>query len=365
MIQGSGTTNPPPATYPYNEPTNLTIEQNPSEDWAFSHWLLDYVTQQETGPITITVDENHTLLAVFVEKLPACKITFKTTDSQGQDIEGVTIRSTTQPAKQRSIFSYTNATGEAVTGLIYDGYYVFNLSRHGYDPVTEEVGLDPGERLEAVVVLEESGVELVLTVQDQVGVLLGNVTVASVVEPAGQDPVEGVTDQGGVVVFGGVKPGGYSFRLSGLWVREEVRPVSVRLGEVSQSYRVMVQRLCGLGLSVVDEQGKGIEGVRIESLVAPLGQVALAGVCDGELLFDGLVPGSYTIRFSKEGYAPIDRSVTLGAGSLNVPGQIVLVKPLLIIVSENLLLILALEAAVGVCAYFVLTKILSRPIRVR
>jgi len=246
--------------------------------------------------------------------------------------------------------------------MIYHGYYVFSLSKHGYDSITKEVNLDSGEKPEVIVSLREAAVNLSLTVQDSEGALLENVTVSSIVQPSGQAPIKGVTDQSGIVAFRDIKPGSYSFKLSSLWVKEEIKPISVNLGEASQLYKTTVQRLCGLRVCVVDEQGKRIEGVKVESLATPPGQVTLTGVCDGELLFNDLMPGSYAIRFSKEGYTPVNRSVTLGAGFLNDAKLVVLIKPLSTIISENLFPILSLVAMVGVSAYFVSIKIRSKPV---
>jgi hypothetical protein len=326
-----------------------------------SHWLLDNVAHYG-NVITVTLDKNHDLVTIFIEKPPECRITFQTTDTLARNIEGVTIRSTTQPEKQQAIELTTNATGKAVTGLIYHGSYVFNLTKYGYDSVTKEANLTAGEQRVVSITLNESTVNLSLTVQDQDGALLENVSVSSVVQPAGQLPIGGVTDESGMVVFRDIKPGGYSFKISGTWVQEELETVTMNLGEASQSYKVSVLRLCALKASVADEQGKTIDGVKVESLSAPLGQVPLVGVYNGDLLFNNLTPGSYTIRFSKDGYKPVERSVTLPAGYVHDVKLIVLTKTRSTILSENILPILALVAAIGVSAYFASIKIRSKPV---
>ena len=62
-----GTTNPAPGAYPYVAGRVVTITAYPSAGYRFDHWELDGVTIGSANPINITMDTNHTLLAVFAE----------------------------------------------------------------------------------------------------------------------------------------------------------------------------------------------------------------------------------------------------------------------------------------------------------
>ncbi|RLE88020.1 MAG: hypothetical protein DRN04_17555, partial [Thermoprotei archaeon] len=65
-VQGQGSTSPPPGTYSYVEGSEATVSASPAEGWKFSYWLLDGV--KKTGnPITVTMNKDHTLVAVFEE----------------------------------------------------------------------------------------------------------------------------------------------------------------------------------------------------------------------------------------------------------------------------------------------------------
>ncbi|RLE79688.1 MAG: hypothetical protein DRJ52_07930, partial [Thermoprotei archaeon] len=65
-VQGQGSTSPPPGTYSYVEGSEVTVSASPAEGWKFSYWLLDGV--KKTGnPITVTMNKDHTLVAVFEE----------------------------------------------------------------------------------------------------------------------------------------------------------------------------------------------------------------------------------------------------------------------------------------------------------
>jgi hypothetical protein len=61
-----GTTNPPPGTYTYEEGSTVTVQATPAKGYKFSYWLLDGETRTE-NPITITMDKDHTLVAVFTQ----------------------------------------------------------------------------------------------------------------------------------------------------------------------------------------------------------------------------------------------------------------------------------------------------------
>jgi hypothetical protein len=59
-----GTTNPLPGTYNYTVGSSLNVAAIPNPGYSFDHWLLDGEEKTE-NPITIIMDANHTLEAVY------------------------------------------------------------------------------------------------------------------------------------------------------------------------------------------------------------------------------------------------------------------------------------------------------------
>jgi uncharacterized repeat protein (TIGR02543 family) len=60
-----GTTEPSPSSYTYPAGTTVTVKAIPNSGYTFNHWELDGANVGPTNPITITMDSNHNLHAVF------------------------------------------------------------------------------------------------------------------------------------------------------------------------------------------------------------------------------------------------------------------------------------------------------------
>lgn len=59
-----GTTNPAPGTYSYTQGTSVSITAYPNSGYQFDHWILDGATRTD-NPITVVMNQNHTLTAYF------------------------------------------------------------------------------------------------------------------------------------------------------------------------------------------------------------------------------------------------------------------------------------------------------------
>jgi hypothetical protein len=68
-----GTTDPAPGTYAYTEGTIAQIVAYPRTGYIFNHWLLDGVSRQVDNPISVLMESNHTLTAVFITGPPVPK----------------------------------------------------------------------------------------------------------------------------------------------------------------------------------------------------------------------------------------------------------------------------------------------------
>ena len=77
IVEGQGTTDPAAGTHTYEEGTSVTITATAATGWEFSHWTGDATGTAHS--ITITMDENKTITAVF-----AIKTYTLTIDIEGQ-----------------------------------------------------------------------------------------------------------------------------------------------------------------------------------------------------------------------------------------------------------------------------------------
>jgi len=69
-VVGSGTTDPAPGSYMYDEDTLVEVDAIPDVDWMLDHWELDAVDVGDADPYEVTMDDDHTLTAVFTEIPP-------------------------------------------------------------------------------------------------------------------------------------------------------------------------------------------------------------------------------------------------------------------------------------------------------
>jgi len=60
-----GTTNPAPGEYQYPYGTVVSVQALPNAGWMLDHWELDTINVGSTNPYPVTMDQNHTIKAVF------------------------------------------------------------------------------------------------------------------------------------------------------------------------------------------------------------------------------------------------------------------------------------------------------------
>ena len=66
-VVGSGSTSPSVGNYSYDEGSSVSVSAYESFGWVFDYWLFDSVNGGSTNPYTVTMDDNHSLAAVFTE----------------------------------------------------------------------------------------------------------------------------------------------------------------------------------------------------------------------------------------------------------------------------------------------------------
>ena len=65
-----GTTNPAPGTYCYTANSTVQVTAIPDANYLFDHWELDGSNVSSANPYTVTMNQDHVLIAVFVVSIP-------------------------------------------------------------------------------------------------------------------------------------------------------------------------------------------------------------------------------------------------------------------------------------------------------
>jgi hypothetical protein len=102
-----GTTCPEPGTHTYENGTIATVKAIPCSSYKFGYWIVDDLTNNTANPIAITMNENHTIEAVFIAQ------TFTLTIIAN-------IGGTTNPTPGN--YSYPQGTHVTVTATPDEGY---------------------------------------------------------------------------------------------------------------------------------------------------------------------------------------------------------------------------------------------------
>ena len=135
-----GTTDPPPGSYIYPQGILVNVTAVPSPNYRFERWLLDGVDVGSQNPISILMDSNHTLQAVFTQITYQLSIT-------------ATAGGTTDPPPRT--YTYTNGTMVSVTAIpeanyIFDHWELDGVSVGSANPIN--ILMDSNHTLHAVFV---------------------------------------------------------------------------------------------------------------------------------------------------------------------------------------------------------------------
>ncbi|GEM_PF-2427995 len=69
-VEGEGTTNPPPGTYPFWNMEMTTISAIPDSGWEFAGWAGDIVKGENSNLLALTMDKDRNIVAIFVPVIP-------------------------------------------------------------------------------------------------------------------------------------------------------------------------------------------------------------------------------------------------------------------------------------------------------
>jgi PKD repeat protein len=64
--QGNGTTDPTGSQL-FDAGTTASVTATPAQGWTFSHWMLDGVVSGSNSPLSVTMTQNRTVVAVFIQ----------------------------------------------------------------------------------------------------------------------------------------------------------------------------------------------------------------------------------------------------------------------------------------------------------
>jgi hypothetical protein len=79
LPSAGGTTSPAPGTYPYGYGTMVSVSALPNGGYMLDHWVLDSVNVGTANPYVVTMNQNHTLQALFKTIPPVGGISLKPT----------------------------------------------------------------------------------------------------------------------------------------------------------------------------------------------------------------------------------------------------------------------------------------------
>lgn len=131
-----GATNPPIGSYRHSKGQNISVTATPSSGYILDHWELDGFNIGAINPVSVTINTNHTLHAVFQL---AFTLTLTTTSG-----------GTTSPAP--GTFTYVSGTIVSVTAIAFTGYcfehWLLDGATNFVNPIN--VAMDMNHTLKAV-----------------------------------------------------------------------------------------------------------------------------------------------------------------------------------------------------------------------
>jgi len=139
-VAGSGTTDPAPGDHVYEEDTVVSVDAIPVAGWMLDHWELDGVPDGAADPYSVTMDDDHTLHAVFVEVTVEYTLTITVAGS-----------GTTDPAPGDHVYeedTVVPVTATAAAGWNFDHWELDTVDVGSANPI--DVTMDADHSLVAV-----------------------------------------------------------------------------------------------------------------------------------------------------------------------------------------------------------------------
>ena len=284
-------------------------------------------------------------------------------DQEGVPVGGVSVMSFSQPIGQQSLNGITDVDGSLVFSDIYAGEYVFQMSKTGYETVSELVTVVEGVTTALAIPFGGLYGDLSVVVRDQEGVPVGGVSVMSVSQPIGQQSLNGTTDVDGSLAFSDIYAGEYVFQVSkeDYAVREE--PVMIHPGGISELY-LNIERMVQFGnikMVVQDENANLLRDVLVISTLQLSDEDPLNGTTNSEgfVIFSNINVGNYVLQVSGKGYKKASLDVTVVNG-ITTNESIILQKENSLIVPATIFISLIVVLAVSIIKKDSIISIISR-----
>ena len=158
--------------------------------------------------------------------------------------------------------------------------------------------------------------DLEIVVEDKDGNPLSGAVVSSELQPLNQGVLTGSSSTDGIVVFTGIRVGGYTIQASKAGYYPESGSVSLALNETKNLKFTLNEKVGNLEIVVEDSKGNIVPEAMVSFTSEPSEQSFLSGTTglDGSVTFKDLKLGSYTFEASKKGHISASGSASVEAG---------------------------------------------------
>lgn len=186
--EGPGSTEPPPSSYDYQGGFDVKVqsiaEKTDGLECEFIHWLLDG-TPHKWNTITVNMNQDHELVAVFEEIEHYGDVEITVSDESGNPVSYFNVTTVDKPAEQTEVADRSSRGSVDFDDLI-PGSYVFNITIKGYRETSISVEvladqttmyshqLTTEDKIEEVV--EDDNVKVEDTVKDLLGQVIENIS---------------------------------------------------------------------------------------------------------------------------------------------------------------------------------------------
>lgn len=131
-----GTTNPPPGVYGYPPGSSVDVTASPNTNHVLWKWLVDGASVPPSNPVTVTMDRNHTVVAVFEPWLEGWQYRRKITitERSGNTLNNYQVR--IQLSSADFDFSKANPDGSDIRFTASDKLTLLNYWIERWDPAS-------------------------------------------------------------------------------------------------------------------------------------------------------------------------------------------------------------------------------------
>jgi polyhydroxybutyrate depolymerase len=255
-------------------------------------------------PQATNMQQPSSVAIIWMPKIIDLRITVK--DSFGTVISGANISSTSQPSIQSTLAGVSYGDGRFVFTGVSLGNYTMQAQKSGYISSTEKVSVVREGMIDTIIILQATS-RLKVEVKDSSGTVIPGANILSTIQPSGQPALSGASNVNGTTIFSDLIPGNYTVQATKSSYYSSSESINISPGDTS-TITITLKTVPTTGIlkvTVKDSNGAAITGATVTTTSQPSGQTALNGISatNGTAKFTNLLPGSYAIQASKDGYA--------------------------------------------------------------